>query len=147
MLNNTDPNMTQSCWLCLSSGPPYYEGIATSGGFNNTTSQDGCAWGNSHKLTLTEVTGAGTCLGNPPATCKHLCNETLKSPKTSKTRYLIPDSDKWWACSTGLTPCMATSVFDGNKDYCVLVQLVPKVYYHPTDTFEDEFDRHPSRYW
>lgn len=48
LLNNTDPNMTQSCWLCLSAGPPYYEGIAVSGGFNNTTSQDGCAWGTSH---------------------------------------------------------------------------------------------------
>ena len=43
LLNSTDPNMTESCWLCLSAGPPYYEGIAISGGFNNTTSQDGYA--------------------------------------------------------------------------------------------------------
>ena len=139
--------MTQSCWLCLSAGPPYYEGIVTSGGFNNTTSQGGCAWGTSHKLTLTVVTGAGTCLGNTPVTYKHLCNETRKSPKTSKIRDLIPDSDKWWACSTGLTPCVAISVFDGTKDYCVLVQLLPRVFYHSADTFEDKCDKHPSHCW
>ncbi|KAM7321755.1 hypothetical protein ACRRTK_019847 [Alexandromys fortis] len=122
------------------------KGLQYLASFNNTTSQEGCAWGVSHRLTLTEVTGAGTCLGNPPAAYKHLCNETLKSPKTAKTGYLIPDSDKWWACSTGLTPCVATSVFDGTKDYCVLVRLVPRVFYYPANTFEDEFNRHSSRY-
>jgi hypothetical protein len=91
----TNPNMTESCWLCLTSGPPCYEGIAVSGMFNNTTSHEACVWGTSHRLTLTEVTGTGTCLGNPPAAYKHLCNETLKSPKTSNIRYLFPGLDKW----------------------------------------------------
>ena len=53
-----------------------------------------------------------------------LCNETLKSPKTPDTRYLVPGLSRWWACSTALMPCVSTLVFDDTKDYCVLVQLV-----------------------
>uniref|UniRef100_A0A8D2D053 Envelope protein n=1 Tax=Sciurus vulgaris TaxID=55149 RepID=A0A8D2D053_SCIVU len=41
-LNASNPNLTESCWLCLVSSPPYYEGIAFSGIFNNTTSHDSC---------------------------------------------------------------------------------------------------------
>jgi hypothetical protein len=63
--------------------------------FNKTTSQDACVWGTSYRLTLTEITGVGTCLGNPPAAYKCLCNDTLRSPKTSDTRYLFPSLDKW----------------------------------------------------
>lgn len=46
----------------------------------------------------------------------------------------------------GLTPCVATLVFDNSKDYCVLVQLVLRVFYDPADTFEDEFDEHLNHY-
>jgi hypothetical protein len=141
VINRNNPDMTKSCWLCLASGPPYYEGIAVSGTFKNTTSHEACVWGASHRLTLTEVTGTRTCLGNPPAAYRHLCNETLESPRTSDIRYLFPGLDKWWACSTGLTPCVSTSVFNNTKDYCVLIQLVPRVLYHPTNSFEGEFDR------
>jgi hypothetical protein len=87
--------MTESCSLCLTSGPPYYEGIAVSGKFNNTTSHEACVWGTSHRLTLTEVTGTGTSLGNPPAAYRHLCNETFESPKTSDIKYLFSGLDKW----------------------------------------------------
>lgn len=121
VLNESQPALTKDCWLCLASGPPYYEGIAVPGTFNNTTSHEACSWHDKNRLTLTEVSGQGTCLGNSPATYKHLCNETLRSPKTSDTRYLYPGIDKWWACSTGLTPCVATNVFDDTKDYCVLI--------------------------
>lgn len=41
---------------------------------------------------------------------------------------------------------MLTSVFDDTKDYCVLVQLVPRVFYHPANMLEDEFDKHPTRF-
>lgn len=145
VLNGTRPNMTESCWLCLSSGPPYYEGIATMGTFNSTTSHNACTWDSKKKLTLTEVSGQGVCLGNPPAGYKHLCNQTLKSPKTVVNNYLVPEIDKWWACGSGLTPCISTSVFDETTDYCVLIQLVPRVYYHPADTLEHEAELRPGR--
>lgn len=146
MINRTNPNMTESCWLCLASSPLYYEGIAVSGTFNTTTSHEVCVWGTSYRWNLTEVTGIGTCLGNPPAAYKHLCNGTLKSTKTSNIRYLFSGLDKWWACSTGLTLCVLTLVFDDTKDYCVLIQLVTRVSYHSANTFEDEFDKRPTRY-
>lgn len=90
VLNGSNPNMTESCWLCLSSGPPYYKGVAISGTFNNTTSYDVCAWNSKNRLTLTEVSGKRTCLGSPPAAYRHLCNEILKSPQTSTNRFLVP---------------------------------------------------------
>lgn len=45
--------LTQSCWLCLSAGPPYYEGIASSESFNNITSRMSCSW----ELTKARVYG------------------------------------------------------------------------------------------
>ncbi|KAK1338205.1 hypothetical protein QTO34_001319, partial [Cnephaeus nilssonii] len=121
VLNASNPNLTESCWLCLASSPPYYEGIAFSGTFNNTTSHDSCSWGSNSKLTLTEVSGHGTCLGT------------------------VPTNRGWWACSTGLTPCVSSSVFNTAKDYCVLVQLVPRVIYHEAGSFEAEFNLRPRK--
>lgn len=145
VLNGTNPNATKSCWLCLTSGPPYYEGMAVMGTYNNTTSHDHCSWGRSHTLTLTEVSGRGTCIGKVPLSHRHLCNVTYESPRTKLTYYLSPGPNKWWACSTGLTPCVSTSVFNDIRDYCILVQLVPRVIYHPSETFVDEFDRRLTR--
>lgn len=69
-LNNTDPEATTECWLCLSSGPPYYEGITDNGDFNKTNDHASGSWGSGKKLTLTDVTVSGggpcLCLGNPP---------------------------------------------------------------------------------
>lgn len=45
LLNSTDPSLTQSCWLYLSAGSPYYEGIASSDSFNRITSHMSCNWG------------------------------------------------------------------------------------------------------
>lgn len=145
MINRTNPDMTESCWLCLASVPPYYKEIAVSGTFITTSSHEACVWGTSQRLTLPEVTG--TWLGNPLAAYRHLCNTTLESPSTSDIEYLFPGLDKWWACSTGLTPCVSTLVFDNTKDYCVLIQLVPRVFYHPTNSFVDEFVGRLTRYW
>lgn len=102
--------------------------------------------GQKKKLTLTEVSGSGLCLGTPPGSHKHLCNQTVIGFKTATTHYLVPGHNRWWACNTGLTPCVSTSVFRPAMDFCVLIQLIPRIYYHSADDFEDEFDLSPKRF-
>lgn len=142
-LNTSKSTLSESCWLCLTIGPPYYEGIAFRGNYSNTTSHDHCSWGEHGKLTLTEVSGQGTCIGQVPRDHQHLCNETLASPSPTN-HYLVPPTGGWWACSTGLTPCLAARVFNRSKDYCILVQLVPRIIYYQANAFEEEFDLYPS---
>uniref|UniRef100_A0A8D0S684 Envelope glycoprotein n=1 Tax=Sus scrofa TaxID=9823 RepID=A0A8D0S684_PIG len=140
-LNSTTPEATSSCWLCLASGPPYYEGMARGGKFNVTKEyRDQCTWGSQNKLTLTEVSGKGTYIGRVPPSHQHLCNHTEAFNRTSESQYLVPGYDRWWACNTGLTPCVSTLVFNQTKDFCVMVQIVPRVYYYPEKTVLDEYD-------
>lgn len=80
-----------------------------------------------HKLTLSEVSGQGLCIGTVPATHEPLCNNTiLPSPGNY---YLTPPNGTYWACSTGLTPCVAVQILNLTSDYCVLIELWPKVTY------------------
>lgn len=114
------------------------------GTYNNTTTHDQCIWESAQKLTLTEVSGQGTCLGKVPKTHSHLCNETQATVGGEDHRFLIPPPQGWWACNTGLTPCISTSVFNASKDFCILVQLVPRLTYHDGASFTNEFD-HQSK--
>jgi hypothetical protein len=59
--------------------------------------------------------------------------------RTDTNYYLVPSPVGWWAYSTGLTPCISTSVFDPSCDFCVMVQLLPCMYYHPASRLEDEY--------
>lgn len=61
-LNHSNHNLTTECWLCLSTSPPYYEGIATYANFTKETNPEACLHTNKPRLTLTEVSGAGTCV-------------------------------------------------------------------------------------
>ena len=140
VLNATDPKTTESCWLCFSSRPPYYEGLGLSADFKNTTSHEICSWGSHKKLTLTEVSGIGKCLGTVPATHKNLCNETIPMIPTRENRYLVPPPEGWWACNTGLTPCVSTSVFNFSHEFCIMVQLVPRLMYHDDFSFVAELE-------
>lgn len=140
-LNETDPDATTDCWLCLSSGPPYYEGIAFNGSYNMTTSHASSSWGTGKKLTLTEVSGdsPGLCIVTPPPTHKHLCGQIHPIAKTDSSHYLVPNPVGWWACNTGLTPCVSTSFFNSSYDFCVMIQLIPRVHYQPGDSLEEEY--------
>nr|AAM29193.1 env protein [Porcine endogenous retrovirus B] len=145
-INSTDPDATSSCWLCLSSGPPYYEGMAKEGKFNVTKEhRNQCTWGSRNKLTLTEVSGKGTCIGKAPPSHQHLCYSTVVYEQASENQYLVPGYNRWWACNTGLTPCVSTSVFNQSKDFCVMVQIIPRVYYHPEEVVLDEYDYRYNR--
>ncbi|XP_062947204.1 solute carrier family 23 member 2 isoform X1 [Cynocephalus volans] len=143
-LNNTNPNATESCWLCLAMGPPYYEGAAFPGEPIYTSNYSQCRWGAQGKLTLTEVSGSGLCVGKVPPTHQRLCNQTHSINSTGNNQYLLPSNHSWWACNTGLTPCLSTSVFNQSKDFCTQVQLIPRIYYHPGETLLQAYDNpHP----
>ena len=145
VLNRTNPTATQSCWLCFASNPPYYEGIAQLRSYNVTSDHSHCPWGNQRKLTLSAVSGTGLCIGKVPTRHQPLCNETIDTLTEGPNQYLVPPPDTWWACGTGLTPCLHTSLFNSTRDFCILVQLVPRVIYHDDNSFIDEFD-HRTRY-
>lgn len=85
-------------------------------------------------------------MGKVPSSHQYLCNQTSLSPTTTQNYYLVPPNGTWWACITGLTPCVATRVFNNSRDYCILIQLLPKIIYHDAPGFEDLFDRRVTRY-
>ena len=124
VLNSTRLDLTSSCWLCYDIKPPYNEGIAVPGNYIQTRDHSACRWQQKvdARLTLQRVTGQGLCIGNVPQTYQHLCNST-DSIKTIE--YLVPPQENWWACSTGLAPCIHGQVLNDSKDFCVLVLLVP----------------------
>jgi hypothetical protein len=40
-------------------------------------------------------------------------------------KWVIPKDNGWWICSqSGLTPCLSTNVFNGSKEFCVLVTVI-----------------------
>ena len=50
----------------------------------------------------------------------------------------MPEAAGWWVCShTGLTPCLYASVFNLNREFCVLVTVMPKILYHPEEAMYD----------
>uniref|UniRef100_A0A8C6I7T9 Uncharacterized protein n=1 Tax=Mus spicilegus TaxID=10103 RepID=A0A8C6I7T9_MUSSI len=142
-----DPDATTDYRLCLSSGPPYYEGIAFNGDFNKTSSHASCLWRTGKKLTLTEVSGRspGLCIGIPPPSHQHLCGRTHSVSKTNTNYYPVLCPVGWWASNTGLTPCVLTSVCDHSSDFCGMVQLLPHVYYYPASHLEDEYTNKRSK--
>ncbi|XP_066228779.1 syncytin-2 [Saccopteryx leptura] len=134
-LNSTHPNLTDSCWICLQAGPPYYEGVAVNGSYYENKSPSQCNWGRRHMLTLPEVNGQGICLGTPSASDKARCLQTISiSPNSS---YLIPEKGTRWACRTGLTPCVSTQAFNNSQDFCVMVRVFPRLIYHGNEDFEE----------
>ena len=68
-LNSSHPNLTQSCWLCYDSKPPFYEGIGLNVMFSYSKrfSPKQCKWNTPRKgITLNMVSGQGICIGNQP---------------------------------------------------------------------------------
>lgn len=63
---NATTNVTSytECWICYSSDPPFYEGIAIFDNITYTNDTSLLSWG-PVELTLTEVSGLGTCLLRP----------------------------------------------------------------------------------
>lgn len=130
VLNYTNPNATESCWLCYDIAPPFYEGLATPGSYNLSSAPSMCRWtSRSPRLTLAAVRGRGTCVGKIPPEHMHLCSQNLTINNTEQ--YVIPPQDAWWACASGITPCIHPGALNRSADYCVMVHLIPRLIYHP----------------
>lgn len=139
-LNYSDPSKTQECWLCLVSSPPYYEGVAVLGNYTNqTTAPDSCSTSLGYKLTLSEVSGQGLCIGSVPLTHRALCTVTKRAP--TGEYYLAAPPGTYWACNTGLTSCISATVLNQSADYCVLVEIWPKVTYHKPEYMYSYYER------
>ncbi|KFV69717.1 hypothetical protein N307_08190, partial [Dryobates pubescens] len=143
VLNNTNPNLTEYCWLCYGIRPPFYEavGIATPIQYTNDTNPAQCKWKTERQgITLTHVTGRGVCVGNVPEAKRKLCindgrgTDELRRP----AKWLLPAENTKWVCSTiRVTPCLALGHFDETLEYCVQVAVVPKIFYHPGEFVYD----------
>lgn len=140
-LNSSDPERARDCWLCLNPSPPYYEGIATITNLTNSSSPSPVCSTMGHELTLTDVSGTGLCIGKNSIKSR-LCNQSLNVPIGNY--YLTPPNGIYWACNTGLTPCISAQVLNVTKDFCVLVQLWPRITYLPSETVLAAYE-HPGR--
>ncbi|XP_015672362.1 MLV-related proviral Env polyprotein-like [Protobothrops mucrosquamatus] len=69
-LNNSA--QTDTCWLCLSANPPFYEAVGSIEPISNSTNDAMCRW-NTTSITITSITGHGCCLGNIPSNYSHYC--------------------------------------------------------------------------
>ncbi|KFU95496.1 hypothetical protein M959_08767, partial [Chaetura pelagica] len=133
VLNKTNPNLTEHCWLCYGVKPPFYEAIGVSNTpiRVNSTNPAQCNWNiEKQGITLTQVVGSGICVGKVPKHKKQLCSNMTQGKTPAK--WLIPATNSKWVCSImGVTPCLLLDKFDGSSEYCVQVTIVPKIYYHP----------------
>lgn len=76
-------------------------------------------------------------MGVVPASHQSLCNTTQLF--SLNHGYLPAPSEGWWACNSGLTPCVSLAVLSQNASFCVLVQLVPQLIYYPEESFLEEY--------
>uniref|UniRef100_A0A663EJ38 Integrase catalytic domain-containing protein n=1 Tax=Aquila chrysaetos chrysaetos TaxID=223781 RepID=A0A663EJ38_AQUCH len=139
VLNKTNPNLTEHCWLCYGIEPPFYEAV----GVNDTpirvnaSNPTQCRWDTEKQgITLARVVGGGVCVGKVPKHKEQLCVNKIRDKTPAK--WLIPANNTKWVCSTmGVTPCLLLEKFDGSSEYCVQVTIVPKIFYHSEDSVYD----------
>ena len=114
---------------------PFYEGIALFGNFTLLSDARQLPF-ESVQLTLTELSGIGSCVLGPGMLPQQplleICNNTFRVNKNGFS-YLLAPNDTFLACSTGLTRYIIIQDFINNRDYCVLVQLFPNFSIHESD--------------
>ncbi|NWI77850.1 ENV1 protein, partial [Dryoscopus gambensis] len=66
VLNATNPDLTEHCWLYYGMKPPFYEAVGVTEEFKwviNTNPKQ-CTWEKeTQRITLTQITGKGRCIG------------------------------------------------------------------------------------
>jgi hypothetical protein len=74
----------EDCWMCFSASPPFYKGIALFGNFTFFSDANQLLF-KSVQLTLTELSGIGSCVLGPgmllPRPLLEVCNNTFRVNK------------------------------------------------------------------
>uniref|UniRef100_U3KMW6 Uncharacterized protein n=1 Tax=Oryctolagus cuniculus TaxID=9986 RepID=U3KMW6_RABIT len=138
VLNVTNPNETRSCWLCYEMRLPFYEAVGITGNYSVSPNSQGCQREQKAPagLTVPSVTGKGLCVGqvndsNP------LCSRS----EPIREGYYLPPNNSWWACSeSGLTPCFSGQLASQAREYCIMVQVLPRILYHPGDQLLNDIE-------
>ncbi|XP_012934307.1 endogenous retrovirus group S71 member 1 Env polyprotein-like [Heterocephalus glaber] len=127
MLNGSNNNVTNECWMGLNPKPPYYIGIAINGTYTET-SQDGCHWKQT-RLSIGDIHERGSCVKNPKVTSSYLDSACFyQTASTEPDKYLRAENNSWWACTGGITPCLSVAVLQREPKVCVLVHILPQVF-------------------
>ncbi|XP_066213943.1 endogenous retrovirus group S71 member 1 Env polyprotein-like [Saccopteryx leptura] len=144
--NNTQPEITESCWLCLSPRPPFYLGVGANttqdspnapiqNPLTGTSSEKGqevdeCLTDSS--LTLARFHGKGTCYllanfnlesSNYSKYC--LGQEKLALPTNQKDLTIMKAADGlWFVCLQGIYKCIIPT----SPTLCISAYIIPQVY-------------------
>ncbi|XP_054575286.1 endogenous retrovirus group S71 member 1 Env polyprotein-like [Eptesicus fuscus] len=165
-LNQTSPNATRDCWLCLNPEPPYYVGIGANATVGSNSSdirnvsitnppQGVCRWGQTPKLTLGDFQGQGTCVMSSEFDLSkspygESCSSVLRFGQDSEEetdRYLVAPEGTWFACTTGITPCVSplTLMHPRKPSLCILAHILPQVYYYSGEGGREHLGLAPGR--
>ncbi|XP_012922858.1 endogenous retrovirus group S71 member 1 Env polyprotein-like [Heterocephalus glaber] len=127
VLNGSNNNVTNECWMCLNPKPPYYIGIAINGTYTET-SQDGCDW-KQMRLSIGDIHGRGSCVKNSKVISSYLDSACFyQTASTEPDKYLRAENNSWWTCTGGITPCLSVAVLQREPEVCVLVHILPQVF-------------------
>ncbi|KFU87989.1 hypothetical protein M959_10814, partial [Chaetura pelagica] len=150
VLNKTNPNFTEHCWLCYGVKPPFYEavGISDTPTVENNANPAQCNWNTEKQgIILEQVVGRGMCVGKVPKHKKQLCAKWIQIKTPAK--WLVPANNTKWVCSlAGITPCVPLEAIKESSEYCVQVTIIPKIFYHSEDFIYDSVstpEHHLSR--
>nr|KAF6441173.1 hypothetical protein HJG63_012323 [Rousettus aegyptiacus] len=148
-VNQSNPNITDDCWFCLNPTPPYYVRLGAIGTsrtqIQNVSAPNSsiCPWEKTPKLTLGNLQGQGTCIltssynftSSPFA---KNCNSTISVDPTTSS-FLSAPQGTWFACNTGLTPCINLNYWKENAGFCILVHVIRQVYFYSGEREREHF--------
>uniref|UniRef100_A0A8U8AM62 Uncharacterized protein n=1 Tax=Geospiza parvula TaxID=87175 RepID=A0A8U8AM62_GEOPR len=136
-LNESNPNLTDSCWLFALDTPFRY---------STAKAPHQCRWDTPRKgITLSQVTGRGRCFGNATLAKRKgdICSKVVKLDR--KNKWVVPSASGMWVCQkSGVSPCVSLAKFDSSNVFCVQVLIVPRVLYHSDEEVYHLFKK-PSR--
>uniref|UniRef100_K7DZ33 Envelope glycoprotein n=1 Tax=Monodelphis domestica TaxID=13616 RepID=K7DZ33_MONDO len=144
-LNNTWPNLTSSCWLCLTPSSylsGYGQNLAPSNitilDPNHSNQDSNCNWMDTTIGVTVEVEGRGLCVGQSNltnhGTYTALCTTNMTLDPSHSNSLLRPPNGTRWVCYySGLQQCVSVAYLSTGQDFCVTVVIIPNVFYHPED--------------
>ncbi|KAM5269926.1 endogenous retrovirus group S71 member 1 Env polyprotein-like [Hipposideros larvatus] len=158
LLNFTNPEEAQDCWLCLDPKPPYYLGLGTVNSSLPLVARNSCTWAQP-SLTLGNLQGQGTCIFSqtyslPNSPYAPLCESTLQFNDSYiegiiPSKYLQAPPDTWFACTNGITKCIDLWLLHSDESppiFCYLVYILPQVQYYSGEEGREHLNFLSTRY-